>query len=131
MIFLDSNVPMYLVGAQHPNKERAELLVHRAVVARERLVTDAEVFQEILHRYVAIDRREAIEPAFELMLRLVDEVFSIELWDVEEAKALLLVSERLSARDAVHVAVMRRHEVPRILTFDTGFDGIDGLTRLS
>jgi len=131
VIFIDSNVPMYLVGAEHPNKDRAELLVHRAVVARERLVTDAEVFQEILHRYAAIDRRQAIGPAFKLLHRLVDEVYPVELRDVEEAKALLLESERLSARDAVHLAVMRRHEVARILTFDAGFDGLDGVARLS
>jgi predicted nucleic acid-binding protein len=37
---------------------------------------------------------------------------------------------RLSARDALHIAVMERHDVARILSFDSGFDGIPGITRL-
>jgi hypothetical protein len=41
-------------------------------------VTDAEVLQEVLHRYVAIDRRDAIEPATAALLDIVDEVFPVE-----------------------------------------------------
>ena len=63
MIFVDSNIPMYLVGADHPQKTDAQRLLERAIVAGESLVTDVEVFQEILHRYVATDRRDAIAPA--------------------------------------------------------------------
>jgi predicted nucleic acid-binding protein len=40
-------------------------------------------------------------------------------------------SPRLSARDALHVAVMRRRKVARILSFDAGFDGLPGVTRVS
>jgi predicted nucleic acid-binding protein len=64
VIFVDSNVPMYLVGASHPNKDRALTLLTRFVQSGERFVTDVEVFQEILHRYTAIQRPDAIDPAF-------------------------------------------------------------------
>ncbi len=67
MIFIDSNVPMYLVGRSHPLKSQAEELLEAAVTSGERLVTSAEVLQEILHRYVAIDRRDAIQPAFDAL----------------------------------------------------------------
>ena len=43
MIFVDSNVPMYLVGAPHPYKLDSQRLVESALTAGERLVTDAEV----------------------------------------------------------------------------------------
>ena len=130
MIFVDSNIPMYLVGAAHPNKELAERLLEQSVIDGEPLATDAEVFQEILHRYAAIGRREAIDPAFELLLGVVDVVFPIEADDVQRARRLVVSNERLSARDAVHVAVMERRSVDRILTFDRGFDAIAGLTRV-
>jgi predicted nucleic acid-binding protein len=42
-----------------------------------------------------------------------------------------LGNRRLSARDAVHLAVMEQHGIERILTFDSGFDGFPGVTRLS
>ena len=83
MIFVDSNIPMYLVGAEHPNKAAARALLERAITDGEILVTDAEVLQEILHRYVAIDRRDAIGPTLDALLGVVDEIFAVERGDVE------------------------------------------------
>ena len=131
MIFIDSNVPMYLVGAVHPSKTATQRLLERAIAESERLVTDAEVLQEILHRYVAIARRDAIQPAFDALLGVVDEVFAIEQADVERAKDILAGNAALSARDALHVAVMQRRGISRILTFDTDFDLVPGLSRLA
>lgn len=89
MIFIDSNVPMYLVGSPHPNKDIAQRLLELATARQERLVTDAEVLQEILHRYHAIQRLEAIQPAFDALLPLVDEVLPVELRTVERAKEIV------------------------------------------
>lgn len=130
MIFVDSNVPMYLVGAAHPHKADAQRLLETAVAAGEGLVTSAEVLQEILHRYVAIGRREAIQPAFDAILGVVDEVHPVTVADVERAKSIVLGSPLLSARDALHVAVMEREGIVQILSFDAGFDGMPGVTRL-
>ena len=131
MIFVDSNIPMYLVGAAHPNKEAARVLLEQCITRGERLVADAGVLQEILHRYVAINRRDAIQPAFDALLGVVDHVYPVEAPDVERAKALLLGLGRLSARDAVHVAIMKRYDVERILSFDTGFDSVKAIERLA
>ncbi len=129
MILVDVNVPMYLVGADEDLKRRARAIAERAIEARARLVTDAEVFQEILHRYVAIRRPDAIEPCTSALLALVDEVFPIELEDVRRASSLVRASP-LAARDALHVAIMQRHGIDQIMSFDRAFDGIPGLTRL-
>jgi predicted nucleic acid-binding protein len=131
MIFIDSNVPMYLVGAEHPHKSDALRLLERCVSERQRLATDAEVLQEILHRYVAIDRRDAIQPAFDALLGVVDEVLPIERPTVDRAKIIVLSRPRLSARDAIHVAVMEKAGIETILSFDAGFDGLPGVRRLS
>jgi predicted nucleic acid-binding protein len=130
VILVDSNVPMYLIGAAHPHKVDAQRLLERLVSDRERLVTDAEVFQEILHRYVAIDRRDAIQPAYDLLLSVVDDVLPVDREAVERAKDIVMGRRRLSARDALHVAVMERHAIARILSFDSAFDGLPGITRL-
>jgi predicted nucleic acid-binding protein len=130
VIFVDSNIPMYLVGAAHPNKERAQALLEQCINRGERLVADAEVLQEILHRYVSINRRDAIQPAFDALLGVVDFVYPIEPADVERAKSLLLGLSALSARDAVHVAIMQRYEIERILSFDAGFDTVAGIERI-
>lgn len=130
MIFVDSNVPMYLVGAPHPHKVDAQQLLERAIADGERLVTSAEVLQEILHRYVAIERRDAIQPALDALLGVVDEVFPVEREDVERAKLILDGRPDLSARDAIHVSVMRRRDVGRVMSFDAGFDGLPGVGRI-
>jgi predicted nucleic acid-binding protein len=131
VIFVDSNVPMYLVGAVHPHKADAQRLLEAAVAAGERLVTSAEVLQEILHRYVAIDRRDAIQPAFDALLGVVDEVLPVTRGDVERAKDIVLGTRRLSARDALHVAVMTRERIDQVMSFDAGFDVAPGITRLA
>lgn len=129
MIFIDSNIPMYLIGADHPLKLQARNLLEEAIARQERLVTSVEVFQEMLHRYSAIKRSEAIRPAFELLLAVVDEVFAIDLLDIQRARDILLDHGR-SARDSLHLAVMERHEVKQVMSFDSDFDGFAGVTRL-
>jgi predicted nucleic acid-binding protein len=131
MIFVDSNIPMYLVGASHPHKADARRLLEDAIAGGERLVASTEVLQEILHRYVAINRREAIQPAFDALNGVVDEVLPVERRDVERARELVLGVSTLSARDALHAAVMEREGITRILSFDGGFDELPGVVRLS
>jgi predicted nucleic acid-binding protein len=131
VIFIDSNVPMYLVGSPHPNKIAAEQTIAALIARQEKLVSDAEVLQEILHRYAAIGRLDAIQPAFDALLGLVDEVFSIEPENVQRAKTILLGKYGLSARDAIHLAVMEQRSIQRILSFDQGFDRYPNVRRIT
>jgi uncharacterized protein len=131
MILVDSNIPMYLVGTSHPHKTDAQRLVEKFIRDRQRLVTDAEVLQEILHRYTAIGRRDAIQPAFDALLGIVEDVLPIDGPAVNRAKQILLQYQRLSARDAVHVSIMQMNGIRQILSFDSGFDSLPGITRLS
>jgi len=131
VILVDSNIPMYLVGAAHPHKADAQRWVEKLLSERQRLVTDAEMLQEILHRYVALKSRNAVQPAFDSLLGVVDEVLTVDRAIIERAKEIVFGHERLSARDAVHLAVMEQNGIDRILSLDRGFDGFPGITRLS
>jgi len=131
VILVDSNIPMYLVGAPHPHKADAQRLLEKLITDRQRLVTDAEVLQEILHRYVAIDRRDAIQPAFDALLGVVDQVLAVDGMVVQRAKQIVLGYRQLSARDAVHLSVMEQNGIERILSFDSGYDAFPRITRLS
>jgi predicted nucleic acid-binding protein len=131
LILVDSNIPMYLVGASHPHKADAQRLLEDLISHRQRLVTDAEVLQEILYRYVAINRRDAIQPAFDALLGIADEVLVVGRSTVVRAKEIVMGRRQMSARDAIHLAVMEQHGIERILSFDSGFDGFPGIARLS
>ena len=130
MTFVDSNIPMYLIGAAHRHKAEAQVLLERLVAEGERLVTDAEVLQEILHRYTAIQRRDAIRTAMHVMLDIVDEVLPIEKADVLRAAEITQGPDALSARDSIHIAIMERHAIRSILSFDADFDHWPGLHRI-
>ena len=130
MILVDSNVPMYMVGGPHVHKSDAQRLLEKFISERQSLVTDAEVLQEILHCFGAIQRRDAIQPAFNALLGGVDEVFPVDRVAVERAKEIVLGYSGLSARDAVHLAVMENHGIDRIFSFDSGLDQFPGVTRL-
>jgi hypothetical protein len=108
----------------------SEVLLERLAVAGQRLVTDAEVLQEILHRYTAIDRRNMVERAFQALLDIVDDVFAVEEADVLRAAEIARDRASFSARDAVHIAVMEHHGVQSILSFDADFDRWPGLHRI-
>jgi hypothetical protein len=130
LIFVDSNIPMCLVGAPHAHKTEAQVLVERIIASGTRLVSDAEVLQEILHRYTAINRRDAIGPALQFTLDIVDEVFAIDKADVLRAAEIAQHPTRLSARDALHIAVMERRGIHSILSFDADYDRWPGLQRI-
>ena len=61
---------------------------------------------------------------------MVDDVLTIDRETIEAAKSIVLGRRRLSARDAIHAAVMERHGITTIASFDTGFDAVPGIERL-
>src|SRR5262245_27145335 len=104
---------MYLIGAEHPNKKNSQQILKNLILSDEPLFTDAEVLQEILHRYVAINRKDAIQPAVDVLLEIVDEVFPVDTMIVEKAKEIVLSRRKISARDALHIAVMKDRGISR------------------
>ncbi len=130
MIFVDSNVPMYLVGTPHPNRGRAAEAVVRLKAASETLVTDVEVYQEILHRFSSIARNDVIEEAFRSLDDIVEHVFTYGMTEIRAARDLVISKPGISARDALHVAVIQSAGIARILSYDRGFDAVPGIERL-
>jgi len=121
---------MCLIGAPHPHTIEAQVLMERLIAGGQHLVRDAEVLQEILHRYIAIGPWEAIKPALQVVLDVVDDVLAIEKPDVVRAAEITQNRTLIPARDAVHIAVMERHGIQSILCFDADFDNWPGPKRI-
>ncbi len=64
------------------------------------------------------------------MLAVLRSKFPITVEDVQRARQILLGTQGISSRDALHLAIMEAHEVSTILSFDRGFDGYPGVSRL-
>ena len=94
-------------------------------------MTNAEVLQEIIHRYTAIRRWSQGRRLFdEFSALMVGRIESVHALDVMIAARLADRYSRLSARDCLHTAVMQRLGVNRIASTDTRFDQVDGIERL-
>jgi len=129
-VFLDSNIPMYVAGGEHPNRGPARRLLERAGAGEIEVCTSTEVLQEILYRYAALCRLDLAEKVYDFFVALVPEVFDVTLADTDLAKGILVSSAGISARDAVHAAVMMNRGVDSIATFDRGFDRIGSIQRI-
>lgn len=130
MIFVDSNVPMYVAGGAHPLREPALRFMERVRAGEVEACTSAEVLQEILHRYAGLGRRDLAGRVYDLFVQLCPIVLPVTLADTDRAKSLLGSVARLSVRDAVHAAVMLNNDVVEIATFDRGFDEVPAIRRV-
>lgn len=137
-LFLDANVPTYAAGRDHPLKEPCKEVLWLAAKNPGAFFTDAEVLQEMLHRYLALRRwpeGKQIIIDFAAVMRGAVEAVRVE--DVERACELADQyatgpGSGLTARDVLRVAVMLRRGSSRIVTADGDFDEFsnEGIERL-
>ncbi len=131
MIFIDSNIPMYVADAAHPNREPARRFLERVRHGRVSACASTEVLQEILYRCTSLERTDLAREVYDLFVAVCPVILDVTLADTDAARDLLLTVPGISARDAVHAAVMRNHGIGGIATFDKGFDRIPGVRRIS
>lgn len=129
-VFVDSNLPMYVAGRDHPLREPARRLLARVRAGEVEGCTSTEVLQEILYRYVGLRRPDLAFEVYDLFVQLCPVVLPVTLADTDRARDLLRSGCRVSVRDAVHAAVMLNNDVEAVATFDAGFDAIPGVRRL-
>lgn len=129
MILLDANLFMYTAGAEHPHKEPSGRYLERVASGEVEAAIDAEILQEILHRYRAIGRWEDGRRVYDLARAIVPRVLPVTAPILDWTRALLDRYPALMARDALHAAVALEHTGGEIASFDADFDGIEGVKR--
>jgi predicted nucleic acid-binding protein len=130
MVFIDSNLPMYVAGREHRLREPSRRFLQRVRDGEIEAVTSTEVLQEILYRYSALRRLDLARDVYDLFVEICPTVVPITLADTDRARDILAAHPDAGARDAIHAAVMLNHGVPQIATFDAGFDRLPGIVRL-
>lgn len=129
-VFIDSNIPMYAAGKEHPNRAPSIRFLSQVQSGAIEACTSTEVLQEILYRYSAIGRRDLACEVYDLFVAMCPEVLPVTLADTDRASSLLRETPGISARDAVHAGVMLNHGIRSIATFDAGFGAISGVQRV-
>jgi predicted nucleic acid-binding protein len=119
VIFVDTNVFMYAVGAAHPLQDEARQFFRQSKVDRIPLVTSVEVLQELLHAYVPVQRLATLASAWQLA-ESETTIWGLDLDDLQDARALASRHAGLGARDLIHIATCQRRKVDRLHTYDSG-----------
>jgi len=138
-LFLNANIPTYAAGRDHPLKAPCKEVLHLAARHPRSFFTDAEVLQEMLHRYLALRRwpegKRVVLDFAALMTGSVepvtaeDAVRACDLADQYAARS----GAQLAARDLLHAAVILRAEgdEAKIVSADGDFDELaaEGIER--
>ena len=130
-VFIDTNIPMYAAGASHPLKKPSQRVILAIATGRIDAVTDAEVFQEILYRYIHIKEPKKGFQVFDHFHRIMmGRILPIEALDMLKARKLAAQYPFLSPRDLIHLAVMNHHGIKEIVSTDKGFDNVPDIQRI-
>jgi len=129
MMLIDANVIMYAAGAEHPHKRPSVALLERVARGEVEATIDAEVLQEILHRYRAVGRWADGRRVYDLTRRLFPSVVPVTAAVLDRARRLLDADRRILARDALHAAVVMSEGLEAVCSYDRDFDRIKGLVR--
>ena len=130
-VFVDSNIPMYAAGREHPNRSHAIRFLERIRADEIAACTSSEVLQEILYRYSSIGRLDLARSVYDLFVEVCPVILGVTLADADRSRDLVCAGAAISVRDAFHAAVMINHGIEWIATFDTGFESIHGIRRIA
>jgi predicted nucleic acid-binding protein len=128
--FVDTNIIMYAVGAEHPCRSPCLDALGRIVQEDLQAVVSSEVHQEILHRYRSIGLPDK---AREISIRLetvIPATLPVTLADIHRVRQLAERYPALNTRDLIHAAVMLENDLTRILSTDSHFDLLTEIERV-
>ena len=129
MILIDANVPIYAHGREHPYREPCRAIINQIYAEQQSYAVDTETLQEVLHYYTRQGEvNRGIELVEDLMPRFT-EIIPITAAEISVAMRILAETTDISARDAIHAAVVFENSLEGIVSADGDFDRIPGLRR--
>jgi len=121
---------MYAAGAPHKFKMPSLKFLHDVARLEYDCCTNAEILQEVLHRYRSIGRWEEGKEVYFLARKIVPNVQSITAEITDKAVDLMDKYPDLLARDCLHVAHCLLSELEGICSFDKDFDEVEEIKRI-
>jgi predicted nucleic acid-binding protein len=128
--FVDSNIIMYAVGAEHAYRSPCLDALGQIIQASLQAVVSSEVHQEILHRYVSIGLPDKAREVSIRLETIIPATLPLTLADIRRVRQLAERYPGLNARDLIHAAVMLENGLTRILSTDRHFDQMTEIERI-
>jgi predicted nucleic acid-binding protein len=129
-VFVDSALLMYAAGREHPLRAPSLRFLDMVADGSVQAVTSVEVVQEILHRYISLDRPDLAGTVALDALDLFAPVVPITHALMRRVPELARKYPQLDARDVVHVATCIHEGITEIVSPDKAFDQVAELRRI-
>lgn len=129
MRLLDANVVIYAIGREHFYRRPCQLLMEQVHDQPDDFVIDVEALQEVLHFYSRRGELDRGIESVEGLLSRLPNIIPVSAAEISVAIQLMSEIHNLSARDAIHAAVVIEHGLEGIISADGDFDRIPGLRR--
>lgn len=129
---LDVNVPMYAAGGEHPCRASCAWVMEEIAAGRLEAAIDTGIIQEVLYRYGALRHWQIGASIARELMAIVSRIYPVREEDVRSAVELLAEygPRGVTARDAIHVAIMRSQGLSQIISTDAHFDQFKSVIRL-
>jgi uncharacterized protein len=120
---------MYAAGRPHPYKASCVRVLDLLARGEIEANIDTEVIQEVMYRFWSQDRHEeAIGMSTQLVAGFPN-ALAITATTMKTAINLFASVPAIGPRDAIHAAVTIENDLEGIITTDSDFDAIPGITR--
>jgi len=129
-VFVDSAVLMYAAGRDHPLRAPSVRFLGQVADGSIQAITSVEVVQEILHRYLSVNRPDLAKTVARDAQDLFAPVVPITHALMRRVPELADKYPRLQARDLVHVATCIHEGVTEIVSPDKAFDEVAEVRRI-
>ncbi len=131
MNLIDTHIFIYAAGRQHPLKDPCIIALSKVVEAPGNFNIDVEVLQEILHVYSTRgELQKGVEMVRDLLV-LFPNPFPVGKHELVAATSLITRYPGISARDALHAAVVVQHSLTGIVSTDRDFDQVTECPRIA
>ncbi|MDR0627000.1 MAG: type II toxin-antitoxin system VapC family toxin [Bifidobacteriaceae bacterium] len=127
---VDSNIPIYALGGEHPAKSPCLALLRAAGVGQFRGVASTEMVQELIYHRLRVTANRSVAVGDG---RDVAAIFEIRPFDgavLAEAMRLIEHTTTIRGRDAVHAATALANGIGIVISTDSAFAEAPGLTWL-
>ena len=128
--FIDTNIFMYAAGSAHRLKGPCQKVIQQMAEGIFRGVTNTEVLQEILYRYLSLQRKKEAFECLANVLELVEVCWPVSVEEVNATKGLIEKYPSLQIRDAIHVSSMTSHSLQEMISADKDFDVVREIKRI-
>ncbi len=128
--FVDANIIMYAVGAEHLYRLPCLNALGRIVQEKLPVAVSSEIHQEILHRYLFLGLPQKARQVSVKLETIIPTTLPVTIADIRRARQLAEHYPTLQARDLIHVAVMLENNITHILSTDRHFDQVSQVERI-